>query len=466
MRAIAGLLLLLAGLGGLAAAPAAIHAVAPAQEPPAHADIVIRDFAFQPDVVHVARGGSVTWTHDDGPSHTVTGADRSFAQTLGPGQTFTLDAGTEDAFIDYYCAIHAYMRGRIVVGDGPPPPAVKVLRVPEDEPDLARALLIAAPETVIDVAAGQYLLDEPLAPAADGVTIRGRGAGPNDVRITPGRSGVTPGVLVDGVNDVSLEQLSLVSFAGNAVEVRAADGFSMRDVEVVAVDGGRRDGVRADVGVLLNDANGVGLLRVRIEDALVAGIDVADCDACAVALRDVALAGNSTGVRIGEGASVVASHVTIEGGDGGTIGVHVTAGPRRPARLEFTDSLVAAGRVGMWLASVRDSRIEGVTLTGHAVYGLGVAGGVVEGLTVRGLQLHGNAVDVGWDGAGTSTCFDLEAATTEATTTEATTEAGAPAPAGPVATSDPPTLAATASCDAAAPFSPYWPIVTARLLAG
>lgn len=77
----------------------------------------ITDFAYDPDPVTVAVGGTVSWTNRDPVPHTATALeDREMLQTsrLDQGESYdqTFDeAGT----FEYFCEFHANMRGTIVV---------------------------------------------------------------------------------------------------------------------------------------------------------------------------------------------------------------------------------------------------------------------------------------------------------------------------------------------------------------
>jgi len=82
---------------------------------PMEATVQMQGSAFRPDTVAVALGGTVTWTNDDGVTHTVTG-DGFDSGNLAPGDTFSQtfdEAGT----YEYECTIHAGMRGTVTVGE-------------------------------------------------------------------------------------------------------------------------------------------------------------------------------------------------------------------------------------------------------------------------------------------------------------------------------------------------------------
>lgn len=101
-------------------APAAADTTPAAADaaPAAAADtpVDIRDFAFNPNPVEIAAGGSVTWTNQDAVPHTATGVDRAVLQsgTIQPGASFTQVFDTPGTF-DYFCEFHGNMKGQVIV---------------------------------------------------------------------------------------------------------------------------------------------------------------------------------------------------------------------------------------------------------------------------------------------------------------------------------------------------------------
>lgn len=77
----------------------------------------IEDFAYDPDPVRVAVGGTVTWTNRDRASHTATGRDRDELDSgrLRQGESFDR-AFVEGGEFAYRCAFHPNMTGTILVG--------------------------------------------------------------------------------------------------------------------------------------------------------------------------------------------------------------------------------------------------------------------------------------------------------------------------------------------------------------
>lgn len=83
------------------------------------ASVTIQNFEFDPASTEVAAGTTITWTNEDGVTHTVTAgepgaAEDTFDQSLDAGSTAEIsfdEAGT----YPYFCAIHPSMTGEVVV---------------------------------------------------------------------------------------------------------------------------------------------------------------------------------------------------------------------------------------------------------------------------------------------------------------------------------------------------------------
>jgi len=85
------------------------------QTAPASAAVSISNFAFDPGVLEIAAGTTVTWTNNDGANHTVTADDGSFdSGSFGSGATFSFTFDTPGTFT-YHCDIHSNMTGSVVV---------------------------------------------------------------------------------------------------------------------------------------------------------------------------------------------------------------------------------------------------------------------------------------------------------------------------------------------------------------
>jgi plastocyanin len=84
--------------------------------------ISMRDFEFEPSVIRVEPGTTVTWTNQGENAHTVVSlASDEYEEgelfnsgMIQPGQTFT-HTFQEAGEYQYYCDLHPQMRGRVMV---------------------------------------------------------------------------------------------------------------------------------------------------------------------------------------------------------------------------------------------------------------------------------------------------------------------------------------------------------------
>jgi plastocyanin len=77
---------------------------------------------FVPDTLTVSKGTTVSWTNEDTTLHTVTSGSAESGNSgtefdssyLAAGKTFQHQFSTSGTF-DYYCTLHPYMKGKVVV---------------------------------------------------------------------------------------------------------------------------------------------------------------------------------------------------------------------------------------------------------------------------------------------------------------------------------------------------------------
>lgn len=77
--------------------------------------VVIKDFKFNPAVLHVKPGTTVTFTNTDEQPHTVVGSPFHSGVLAGGQASYTFTFRTAGTF-PYLCSIHPYMHGSVVVG--------------------------------------------------------------------------------------------------------------------------------------------------------------------------------------------------------------------------------------------------------------------------------------------------------------------------------------------------------------
>lgn len=81
----------------------------------ATATVHIKNFAFAPAKLVVPAGTAVRFVNEDGEAHTVTAEDRSFDSTgIDGGDAWAYRFAKPGKF-DYFCALHPYMKGTVVV---------------------------------------------------------------------------------------------------------------------------------------------------------------------------------------------------------------------------------------------------------------------------------------------------------------------------------------------------------------
>ena len=83
------------------------------------ASVAIQNFAFSPQTVHIAVGGTVTWTNQDSAAHTIvsdTGSDIG-SPSLATGQQYSHTFAAAGPYA-YHCGIHPSMTGTVIVGSG------------------------------------------------------------------------------------------------------------------------------------------------------------------------------------------------------------------------------------------------------------------------------------------------------------------------------------------------------------
>ena len=77
--------------------------------------VTIKNFAFDPGDLTVAKGTTVTWKNDDSATHRIKSGDGSFdSKDLKNGDSFDHTFDTAGSF-DYICGIHPSMKGKITV---------------------------------------------------------------------------------------------------------------------------------------------------------------------------------------------------------------------------------------------------------------------------------------------------------------------------------------------------------------
>jgi parallel beta-helix repeat protein len=128
---------------------------------------------------------------------------------------------------------------------------------------LMLALLNAEPGDVIDIPAGNFIIERGLSLTVDNVTLRGAGADETILSFAEQVQGAE-GLLVSGADDFTLENLAIEDTRGDAVKITDGDNVTIRGVRVEWTNGPSTD----------NGAYGLYPVQstdVLIEDSVVIG---------------------------------------------------------------------------------------------------------------------------------------------------------------------------------------------------
>jgi plastocyanin len=95
------------------------------QTPSAAATTIhIKNFSYVPATLTVAPGATIRFVNDDAEAHTVTAVDRTFDSSgLDAGDSWTHRFIATGKFA-YFCALHPYMHGVVIVRASNAPAAV------------------------------------------------------------------------------------------------------------------------------------------------------------------------------------------------------------------------------------------------------------------------------------------------------------------------------------------------------
>ena len=107
---------------------------------------------YIPSVASVSLGGKVIFSNTDSAAHTFTSGDPTMPDTVQvlfdsglamAGSTFEWSP-TEEGVVDYFCMVHPWMHGIILVGEGTAPP-------PRPTPDTSIELQVSVNDDVYDI---------------------------------------------------------------------------------------------------------------------------------------------------------------------------------------------------------------------------------------------------------------------------------------------------------------------------
>mgnify|MGYP000097148957 CR=1 FL=1 len=126
LNVVLAILVSLVALAGAAPAP-------PAAAQSGGAEVEVVDFAFEPAMVTIEPGTTVTWTNAGERPHTVTADDGAFdSGRLDPGEQFSVTFDEPGTFT-YFCGFHPEMQGTVMVGEAQADDIEVATATPEDD---------------------------------------------------------------------------------------------------------------------------------------------------------------------------------------------------------------------------------------------------------------------------------------------------------------------------------------------
>jgi amicyanin len=103
------------GVGATLVAAVVLAGLASGQALAADAQVKIANFTFDPPTLTVKAGATVTWVNADDIPHLVSEKDGKFrSPALDTDERFSQIFSTAGT-VEYFCAIHPHMTGKIVV---------------------------------------------------------------------------------------------------------------------------------------------------------------------------------------------------------------------------------------------------------------------------------------------------------------------------------------------------------------
>lgn len=396
-------------------------AVSPARAQALEHTVGVHSNFYDPRVIYIAPGDTVVWNAIAG-GHTVTADDGRFdffpTRTLDRGSSVRWTFVAEET-VAYHCRVHGATGGRgmsglVVVGSGGPAPTPSPSQppspprvVPSDYPSIGAALDGVPPGSVVAVRPGVY--NESVTVSVPGVTIRGLGAGPDEV-VLDGASQLTTGVraVADGVR---VDNLTVRRYRDTGIAVQGSVGF--RIARVVADGNGTS-------GVSVTSARGGTIEDSTLSGSRLAGLFIRQCPDCDVRAERLAARASLYGIYVSNAGGVVVRDSDVAANGSGIVLRSSAGSPNLPQqgvhvygnRITGNDALVPpapsgefAVAAGVWLAGGVQDVVESNVVTGQD-HGVLVAGGVAAQDVVRDNVVSGNRrADLAWDGLGADTCF-------------------------------------------------------------
>lgn len=378
-----------------------------------------RDDLFTPQEMRIDPGDRVLWRNNGSRVHTVTSENGSFnSGRLAPGETFNRTFKKEGYYF-YFCRLHGSpkngMWGVLVVGDPVSPNRRPKVVVPDDYPTIQRAVDRAQPGSTVVVRPGTY--KESVIVRTPDLVIRGLD---RFRTILHGEDERNNGIVIDGVPDVKIKDLTIRNHLHSGIFVDRADRYTVQRVDLIK---NRTHGLRSS-----RSFDGL-IAKVFAWGSGDSGLQIADCFSCSVIFRSVRASHSFMGLSAQNATGVVVRRSKFTTNGAGIVLFSASPDPRGGRAAHLSGNLVrdnnnstipAAGisdtygipfGTGIWLAGVANGSVIDNAIEDHERYGIlvsqsldGTMPPVNNAVTINSVGSSGT-YDLAWDGAGGDNCF-------------------------------------------------------------
>jgi plastocyanin len=391
----------------------------PAVSRAATRQVSARDNFFTPQELHIDPGDSVGWTNGGSRVHTITSETDAFdSGRISPGGTFDRTFKKEGYFF-YFCRLHGSpksgMWGVVVVGDPTPPNRRPKVFVPDDYPTIQRAVNRAQPGSTVVVRPGIY--KESVTVRTPDLVLRGVD---RFRTILHGRDELSNGILIDGVPDVKIKDLTVRNFLQAGISANQADDYTVNRVDLIKNRTYGLNSVRSFDG-LIKDVFAWGSGD--------SGLRVADCFTCSVIFRSVRVSHSFMGLSAQNATGVVVRRSRFTNNGSGIVMFSASPDPGGGRAAHLSGNIVrnnnnstipAAGisntygipfGTGIWLAGVANTSVIGNVIENHERYGILITHSLdetmppVNNAVTTNVLAGSGTYDLAWDGDGRDNCF-------------------------------------------------------------
>lgn len=401
----------------------------PAESVAATSQVTMRDNYYSPQELHIDPGDTVVWTNQGGRVHTVTSDTGAFdSGNISSGGSYQ-HTFSKEGYYYYHCRYHGSkgrvgMWGVVIVGNPKPPggggggekDVRPTLHVPKDYKTIQAAVDHAKPGSTVVIAPGIY--HEAVNVQTNNLIVRGVD---RYTTVLNGGDRKANGFLVDGVNSVTISNLTVRNYTGNGVFFNNSVNYEANHIDAIKDRTYGLYAYNSYRGVFAHDfAYGSG-------DS---GFYIGSCLGCGAVIEHVTASTNFLGYS-GTNATGVVIRDSVWMHNGAGIAPNTLPNedyaPNRGTTIVNNivmnnnyDSIPAAGiseqfgipyGTGIWLIGVDNNIVQNNTIANHDRYGVLITESIEPHSIPMNNRVKGNTIRksgkyaLAWTGEGMNNCF-------------------------------------------------------------